>query len=314
MELFRRITFATFLLLPLSNYAQSTDSLPVQKSVIFQKIKDTAHNQLIILYKNKEMTFDSRGALYFVRYLPNDMWQLAKSPFEKSNLKGLIAVAASTAILIPFDQSLLKNVQDASKKINLSEDNHYGVAWGIGKTKIIKYPRNFNAALYQLGEGGTSLVLAGGLWVYGKIQKDYRAVQTAGDLAETFIVMGVGTQILKRISGRESPFMATKKNGAWRPFPSFKEYADHTSKYDAIPSRHLATMMATVTTLALDYPEKKWIRPVGYSLMALTSWAMVNSEVHWISDYPLALAIGYLSGKISTMRHIKKPSVINTDL
>ena len=33
---------------------------------------------------------------------------------------------------------------------------------------------------------------------------------------------------------------------------------------------------------------------------------MMNTEVHWISDYPLALALGYLSGKVSSMKHVKK--------
>jgi membrane-associated phospholipid phosphatase len=116
---------------------------------------------------------------------------------------------------------------------------------GWGKIRLLKYPKNVNTALYQIGEGGTSMYLAGGLWIYGKLTHDYRAVQTAGDLAETFIVMGVSTQILKRISGRESPFVATKPGGAWRPLPSFKEYQSHVPHYDAFPSGHLATMMAT---------------------------------------------------------------------
>jgi membrane-associated phospholipid phosphatase len=115
--------------------------------------------------------------------------------------------------------------------------------------------------------------------------------------------MGVTTQILKRFTGRESPSAATTINGVWRPSPSFKSYQNNTSAFDAFPSGHLATMMATVTVLAQNYPEKKWIKPVGYSVMGLTAWAMVNAKVHWISDYPLAIAIGYLAGKVTTMRH-----------
>ena len=115
--------------------------------------------------------------------------------------------------------------------------------------------------------------------------------------------MGVTTQILKRISGRESPFKATVPGGKWSPLPSFKNYQTRTSSYDAFPSGHLATMVATVTVLTNDYPEKRWIKPLGISLIGLTSWAMLNTEVHWISDYPLAIAIGYLSGKLTTLRH-----------
>lgn len=242
----------------------------------------------------------------FLTNVPGDLWAIAKSPFQKENLKGLVLVAAATAILIPLDQQLLDGVRHASDQISLQPQTDYHVLIKVGDTKILKFPKNFNTALYQIGEGGTSMAIAGGLFIYGKINKDYRALQTANDLAETFISMGVTTQIIKRISGRESPFMSTASGGRWRPLPSFAEYQRNTPSYDAFPSGHLATMMATVTVLSLNYPEKKWIKPVGYSLMGLSSWAMMNTEVHWVGDYPLALALGYLAGKITYWRHHKK--------
>ena len=36
--------------------------------------------------------------------------------------------------------------------------------------------------------------------------------------------------------------------------------------------------------------------------MALNAFAMLNNEVHWAADYPLALAIGWLSGDIAVER------------
>lgn len=272
------------------------------------KYFDTTKNTLYTKYGDEVSSYDSRGLFYFAKYLPGDMWQLAKSPFRKANLEGLGLVVISTAVLLPFDQYFLDKVRQASQSINLADNTSYGVAVGKGKIILVKYPRNVNSALYQLGEGGTSMYLAGGLWIYGKLARDYRAVQTAGDLVETFIVMGVTTQILKRISGRESPYVSTQPGGAWRPLPTLKEYQSHVPRYDAFPSGHLATMMATVTVLHSNYPEKKWILPVGYTIMGMTAWAMMNTEVHWISDYPLALALGYVSGKVSTMRHAKVQS------
>ena len=308
----RSIGILFILLFSCNVYAQEADSIPAQPCPAFVKYFDTANQQLIIQYNRKEMVFDSRGVFHFVRDLPDDMWQIAKSPFQKSNLKGLALTVASTAVLLPFDQWCIDHVRQISRNIYLSDATSYGVLWRVGDAKIIKYPQNLNSALYQLGEGGTSMLLAGGLWIYGKVKKDYRSIQTAGDLAETFIIMGVTTQVLKRISGRESPFVATAKGGVWRPLPSFRKYQENTPRYDAFPSGHLATMMATVTVLSSNYPEKKWIKPVGYSVMGLTAWAMMNTEVHWISDYPLALALGYLSGKISSMRH--KKSIVPKDV
>ncbi len=57
--------------------------------------------------------------------------------------------------------------------------------------------------------------------------------------------------------------------------------------------------MATVTVLADNYPEKKLIRPIGYTVMGLVGLAMINNGVHWASDYPLAIGIGYVTGKVT---------------
>jgi hypothetical protein len=252
------------------------------------------------LYFSKPRLFQTLG------HFPSNMLGIAKTPFKGDNWLSLLAIAQGTAVLITQDQHVTDWVKKASLDIGLNPETKYKNIVKFGKTSIIKIPLNLNAALYQLGEGGTSLMLAGGLWIYGKFKHDWRAEQTAYDLGETFISMGISIQILKRISGRESPFKATAPGGRWRPFPSFNNYRNNTSSCDAFPSGHLATMMATVTVLKENYPEKKWIGPLGYSLISLTGWAMVNTEVHWFSDYPLALAIGYLSGKLTTMRH-KKP-------
>jgi hypothetical protein len=172
----------------------------------------------------------------FITHVPDDLWQIAKSPFKKENTKGLIAVTISTGLLIPFDQAITDGVRDASRKIHLHDETDYKVVLKSGDTKVLKIPNNLNSALYQMGEGGTSMLVAGGLFIYGKFSRDYRALQTASDLTETFITMGITTQVLKRISGRQSPFMSTQRGGAWHPFPSFHEYQVNTSNYDAFPS------------------------------------------------------------------------------
>ena len=64
--------------------------------------------------------------------------------------------------------------------------------------------------------------------------------------------------------------------------------------------------MATITVFATNYPEIKWIRPVGHSLMGIIVFEMMATRVHWASDYPLALLIGYVVGKTAANRRIKK--------
>ena len=290
-----KIFIAIFISLFFVNNLCAQDSIAKQKSY-----------KEVTLSIGEQTVFTKPKLFKQLSYIPNDMLYIAKAPFKKSNALGLSVVVASSVILIAADQKITDAVRNASDKIHLNPEEDYKVPFAPGGVRIIKVPQNLNSFFYQFGEGGTSMILAGGLWVYGKIKHDYRATSTATDLTETFVAMGVTTQIIKRITGRQSPNAATVNGGLWRPFPAFKNYQQNTSSYDAFPSGHLATMMATVTVLTENYPEKRWIKPVGYSIMGLTAWAMINSKVHWIGDYPLAIAIGYLAGKVTTMRHKSK--------
>jgi prolyl-tRNA synthetase len=81
-----------------------------------------------------------------------------------------------------------------------------------------------------------------------------------------------------------------------------------------MPSGHIATFMSTITIIATNYPEYKWIKPVGYSAMSLLAFNMVSGKVHWVSDYPIGILIGYVMGKQIANRRITKISKhITTD-
>jgi membrane-associated phospholipid phosphatase len=249
----------------------------------------------------------TRKPFHFITHVPGNIFQLAKVPFQKKNLKGVFFTAGMTAVLMHFDQKIKNELQEESKDLNISSRVDFEGSIKLKKASLFKLPGNINTAFYQLGENTTPLLLAGGFYLYGKISHNYKSLQTAGDLAESFLTMGISIQILKRVSGRQAPSVATVPGGLWRPFPSFSQYQRHIAQYDAFPSGHLATLMATITTLALDYPEKKWIKPVGYSLMSLLGLSMINNNAHWASDYPLGIAIGYLSSKITfNKNHPKK--------
>ena len=54
-----------------------------------------------------------------------------------------------------------------------------------------------------------------------------------------------------------------------------------------------------LTIITQNYPEYPIIKPVGYTLMTLLAIQMMNNGVHWASDYPLSIAMGYYLGKIA---------------
>jgi hypothetical protein len=257
-------------------------------------------------FSNYSVSYQTPKKWSFITQLPRDLADIAKVSFNKKSLKANAIVIGSTALLIPLDQQLINGAKKFASNINVKPETSYNEVLKIGEVKIFRLPRNLNTALYQAGQGFTSMLLAGGLYGYGKIAKDYRSVSVAGQLTESFVLMAICTQVLKRITGRESPFVATKPGGTWRPFPSFKKYQEDTPVYDAMPSGHLATLMSTITILTNNYPEKRWIKPVGFGLIGLTAFAMMNTEVHWAGDYPIALGLGYVCGKVVSSRYVKK--------
>jgi membrane-associated phospholipid phosphatase len=281
----------------------------IEDSIVLKK-----NEQIYHLRNGKTLIYTKPRSFSFLTNLPKDFAGIGKAPFKKNAIKPILLVASTSVLLILADQSITDGVEKFSSNISLRPNEEYKdiLTINAGKTKIslLKSPQNINTALYQLGQGFPSLLISAGLFTYGKIKKDYRALSTANQLAESFILMGVGTQLLKRISGRQTPIASTKHGGEWNLFPSFKAYQTNTPFFDAFPSGHLATLMSTVTILTENYPEKKWLKPVGYSIVGLVGYSMVNNKVHWAGDYPLAIALGYLCAKQVVKRNRK---VLNTN-
>ena len=245
----------------------------------------------------------------FITNLPHDASGIVVTTFKRKNIKPLLLTGGITLTLMLADKSVSNGVRQFSNNIHFHSEEEYRdiINLKAGKTdiSIFKAPKNLNTALYQIGQGFPSLLISAGLFAYGKIHNDYRALSTASQLTETFILMGVGSQFLKRVTGRQSPSNAIDAGGNWHCFPSFKNYQTNTPNFDAFPSGHLATLMSTVTILAENYPEKRYIKPVGYSLIGLVGLSMINNNVHWISDYPLAIALGYLCARQVIKRNRK---------
>ena len=149
-----------------------------------------------------------------------------------------------------------------------------------------------------MGDGRSQFGLAVAFALFGFITKDDRALRTASEIVEAVFASGAVVQVLKHITGRESPFVSTKPGGAWRFFPNQIDYQKHVPAYDAFPSGHLTTSLAAFTVIAENYPEIKWIKPVCYTMEGLLAISMVNTGIHWYSDYPLAIFLGYEFGKI----------------
>jgi hypothetical protein len=238
-----------------------------------------------------------------------DMRRLSAMSFKMRNLPAIGGLTALTAMLVARDQAL---VNDAKR---------LGDQWGIPHTyaqsRLAKWtfrlgeknvdaslnvPSDLETGMYYLGDGVLHSAIGLSFWGGGKLTGDERAAQTGVQCLETMVCTCVATQMLKHVTGRESPVVASTDGGKWQLLPNPVTYANNTAHYDAMPSGHIATAMGTITVIADNYPEKKWIRPVGYSLMGVLMYAMMNNGVHWASDYPFGIAIGYAVAKVVDAR------------
>jgi hypothetical protein len=248
-------------------------------------------NGVKYFYK-KPHTFD------FILKAPTTFTSFARSMFNEEYTFANILMGTTTALFIIYDQPIYDKVAKWGREWGIGNGDKTQTFLSIAGYPIFRGPTDLGSAMYFIGDGWTHFGLALSFLTVGSINNDNRALQTASQIAQGMVTTALTIQVLKHITGRETPSYATQAAGVWRFFPNQVDYHKKVPKYDAFPSGHLASAMMTLTVIANNYEEYKWIRPVGYSLMTLLSFQMINNGVHWISDYPIALGIGYLFGKI----------------
>ncbi len=255
-------------------FAENETTLPVKRDTT--RIEDPT-----IIPSSREM--DGRPRVQdMITNIPGDWVASGEVAVESRSLPYLAGIGALTGLLVATD----KQTDAWAKRVTLSSEA----------------VRSSSRAIVRLGDGKTHLAIAAGFAAYGLLLNDSRAVRTGSQTVEALLSCGIAVQVLKRISGRESPAAATSSRGTWRCFPNLRTYQQHQSRYYAFPSGHISTAMATLTVIAENYPENHWIRPVGYSLLGFLGVSLVNVGYHWYSDFPLGIAMGYMFGMIAAHR------------
>tara|TARA_B100000809_G_scaffold196653_1_gene196162 strand:- start:3332 stop:4294 length:963 start_codon:yes stop_codon:yes gene_type:complete len=265
-----------------------------------EKIKEKPATQMYQISDDLQYVYSRPKVFNFITGLPRNYANLGKEIVKKQNLKWLGLTAVVTGVLFAGDEKILAESQTV-REFGVTEKHEYKILGGM-----VDVPTNTSAVMYHLGHGNTTLIIGLGFLTVGGLKKDYRAIHTSSQVLEGLLTLGFITQGSKRIFGRESPHAKTKPRGDWHGFPGWNEYMENTSSYDAMPSGHVATLASTITVIARNYPEVKWIRPVGYSLIGVLGIEMMNSGVHWSSDYPLGFLIGYAVGTVVTNSKITK--------
>ncbi len=239
----------------------------------------------------------------FITNVPHSMvdaWHMSFNT-EPETLIVWGGVVSSTVLLYIYDEKILAEFQRWGRQVGLGNDDHTTEYAHIGSISVFRGPHDVGSTMYFLGDGWTHTLIGFSFIAAGSISNDNRALQTGSQIFNGMISSTIANQVAKRSFGRESPIRKTKPRGAWRPFPSFNEYNGNISKYDAMPTGHLMTATMTFTIIDTNYPEyHAWVRPLGVTWLTLLGFQMINNSVHWASDYPLGIAMGYVFGKVAT--------------
>lgn len=254
--------------------------------------------------ENEVYTYERPKGVPFITNFFKDFGLFYDDYMNKEHYPYMLGIAASTALTIYYDEDLLIGAQSWGEKLHIDSKDRtktFFKVFGFG----VRFPTDLGSGMYFIGDGWTHTTIGAAFLAYGYFAEDYRAWSTSYALFEGMLTTGFTTQVLKHVTGRESPGVRTEDRGKWRFFPNQKAYHKDVPAYDAYPSGHLATGTMTLTVIAANYPEYWIIKPLGVSLLALLSFQMMNNGVHWFSDYPLAIGIGYGLGQVAVRNYRK---------
>lgn len=227
--------------------------------------------------------------------------------FSKKSIPWWAGVIGSTLILLNNDEVILENWQREGRAAGWGNEDKTRAVLSAGEIDILRLPTDFSSFMYFLGDGWMHGGIAAGFLLNGHYNDNVRAYNTGVRIAHGMAVSTIFNQILKRSFGRESPYVKTEPFGKWSPFPSLAEYQARTAKYDAMPSGHVMTATLVFTIINDAYPEySNYVIPLEVLWISALSYQMVNNGVHWASDYPLGIAMGYVFGKASSEMGKKK--------
>ncbi len=233
--------------------------------------------------------------------IPSSAKLMLKNSFTKESVPYWGAIVGSTAILYHYDEEIYADLMKRGRDSGIGNDDNTSSFVSIGGHEIVRLPTDTGSFFYFLGDGWMHAGIGGAFVGAGQISNDTYASNTGMMIWHGMLVSTIFNQTLKRSFGRESPEVSTHPRGRWQLFPSFNDYNTKTASFDAMPSGHVMTVTVTFTIISERYPQyNDYIYPIAGLWASALMFQMVNNGVHWASDYPLGIAMGYVAGKVST--------------
>lgn len=135
-------------------------------------------------------------------------------------------------------------------------------------------------------------------YLYGHLGEDPKARRTSLLAAESLVISGTVTVLLKQSTRRARPSTG-EASTTWNG-PGLKP-GDHS-----FPSMHTQTAFSIASVFAEEYGSNRYVPPLAYGLATLTGLARIYDNKHWASDVVFGGAIGYFVGKAVVGYHTDK--------
>lgn len=265
---------------------------------------------LLIIVCSIRVTFAEEKLQFrqLITEVPATSKNFLKESFSKDSLPYWGVILGLTGVLYHYDEQIYSDLQKRGRDWRIGNEDNTRSVLTISGHEIVRMPSDTGSFLYFLGDGWMHASIGAGFVTTGQLAENNYTYNTGMMIWHGMIVSTIFNQALKRSFGRESPEVSTSERGSWNLFPSFNDYNSKTASYDAMPSGHVMTATLTFTIISERYPEyNSYIYPLYGVWASALMFQMVSNGVHWASDYPLGIAMGYIIGK-HTVRMGKEPS------
>ena len=242
----------------------------------------------------------------FVTNTPSNFVNFFDFTFRKDNFPFISTLVIITHIMERYDEELNRETHKFAMNNEISKKYERGSANREILDGYLKIPKNLNSWLLQLGNPlfhagiGLSLAFYGNDKIYGP-----RPLQTSSQIFEALILDTLLIEVLSRTITREKPFVSDETSENWH-FSFSKGYGEDYFKFTSFPASNIAYFTSTATILATNYFEETYIGTISYMLGALLIFSSMNADLHWGSDFPIGIAIGYASAKSVMKKNLKK--------
>ncbi len=198
------------------------------------------------------------------------------SPFRWNNSDWATAsiVAGATGIFFMLDDEIKSSFQD--NRSSTTDD--------------------VSELFEHFGNGAITFPALAGFYLYGRFGENEKVERTALLAAESFLVTGLFTTVLKVGTGRHRPSRGNSSSTFDGPNTSNKSF----------PSGHTATAFAIATVVANEYEDVPLAGPVAYGVATLAGLSRINDNQHWASDVFFGAALGYFTSKTILKLHSNK--------